>query len=443
MQHKHASAILALTLFAPFRGPALAQDSVEAGFIGQSLPYPGLSVTGTLAGGDIIAFDGLSIDRFSADGDFVKNLGSFGAFVFNGCFAIAPDETYAIVGETSTHDIFKVPLDGSGMTFLTNMVYNYSAAFAPSGELFVSAAVCGFGCGNDIIEVDLQSGAQRKVAAVQGPSGPIAFDTLGNMYYATVDEGFPPPLASTEILIFLAADISTADCGTGTCLTETSALTFATGYDGASDLVFDSGTGFAYLAENNFSNGANRIWRVTGGAASPNDILVDGVTFNWISNLEFRASSTAATFEGYQPAAVATIHYSSTDFFSAWTRYQVQPLRAGLSLSGAGATGPGVGSFDVTGGVPGGAALFFFGPTALKGPSETAYSLAGIGSPLFSDLNIASVSVLPGMIASDGVGAASYGFTNPGGIAGLFSVQALLIDSNMATVIGATPSVDL
>ena len=67
----------------------------------------------------------------------------------------------------------------------------------------------------------------------------------------------------------------------------------------------------------------------------------------------------------------------------------------------------------------------------------------GIAPPIFSDLHLGSLTVLPGMIMSDGLGASSYAFTNPGGLNGLISVQALLIDEGLVVVRGATPSVDL
>lgn len=444
MQLKHSLATMALSILSPFgMSIALAQDLVEPGYAGHALPYPGQGTTGTLSNGDIVAFDGLSVDRYDSSGNLLFNLASFPTFLFGGCFAIAPDESYAIVGESSTHDIFKVALDGSGKLLLTNMVYNYDAAFAPSGELYVSAATCGFSCGNDLIELDVTTGVQRKVAFLQGASGPIAFDGVGNMYYATVDGGFPAAPGSTTVLIFSAADLAAADCATGVCLTEASALTYATGYDGVSDMVLDPASGYAYLAENDFGTGTNRIWRVTGGVANPNEILVEGATFNWIANLEFRSGASVATFSRFQPIGTSSLHYNSTDYFSAWNRNEVQPARANLAISGAGATGPGAGSFEVTGGVAAGAALFFISPTGPKGSSETGYSLAGIASPVFTDLNLANLFLLPGTVASDGVGAASYGFTNPGGITGLISAQAVLLDTDFTTVMGTTPSVDL
>ena len=444
MQIQQLGALAALALFSAF-SPSLAsaQDSIESGYTGAVLTYPGSGSTRTLTNGDIVTVNSSSIDLYDANGVLVINLGVFASPVFGGCLAISPDETYAIVGETSTNDIFKVAIDGSGMTLLTNMVFNYDATFAPNGDLYISAATCGF-CGiNEIIQVDVVTGAQRKIADLAGPSGTITFDALGNLYYATIDPVFPSPPASTDVLIFMAADVATADCNMGTCLTEANAIPYAQGYDGGSALEYDATTGYVYMLENNFGSGVNRVWRLTGGAPNFSDILVEGTTFNWMSNLEFSTSGSPATFEPYQPAGGATLHYSSTDFGSFSARNSVTPQRASIAITGPGAVGPGPGAVEVTGGVPGGATLFFYGPTALKSASETAYSLAGIAPPIFSDLSLGSLTLLPGMIMSDGLGASSYAFTNPGGLNGLFSVQALLIDSGLVVVRGASPSVDL
>ncbi|MFT4709041.1 MAG: hypothetical protein ACI8Q9_000157 [Planctomycetota bacterium] len=444
MQLKQIGALAALALMSTLGlNQASAQDSVESGYSRAALPYPGSSSTRTLTNGDIVTFNGSSIDLYDANGVLVNNLGGFASPVFGGCLAIAPDETYVIVGETSTNDIFKVAIDGSGMTLLTNMVFNSDATFAPNGDLYISAATCGFCSINEIIQVDVITGAQRKIADLAGPSGPITFDALGNLYYATIDPVFPSPAGSTDVLIFLAADVAAADCNTGTCLTEVDAIPYAQGYDGASALEYDVTTGYVYMLENNFGSGVNRIWRLTGGAPNFSDILVEGTTSNWMGNLEFFTTGSAATFAPYQPNTGAVLNYSSTDFGSFSARSSVKPKRASIAITGPGATGAGAGAVEVTDGVPGGAAIFFFGPTALKSPSESAYSLAGIALPIFSDLNLASLTLLPGMIMSDGLGDSSYAFTNPGGLNGLFSVQALLIDSGLVIVRGATPSVDL
>ena len=444
MQTQQIGAIAALAFFSALSpNQASAQDSIESGYSSAVLPYPGSSATRTLSNGDVVTFNGTSIDRYDASGLLITNLGSFASFMFSGCMAIAPDESYAIVGETSNNDIFKVALDGSGMSVLANIVFNADAAFAPNGELFVSAATCGF-CGfNEIIEVDVLTGAQRKIADLDGPSGPITFDALGNLYYATIDPVFPSPPASTDVLIFMAADVATADCNLGTCLTEANAIPYAQGYDGGSALEYDVTTGYVYMLENNFGSGVNRVWCLTGGAPNFSDVLVEGTPSNWMSNLEFFAGASPATFEAYQPAGGATLHYSSTDFGSFSARNAVTPQRASIAITGPGATGPGPGAVEITGGVPGGAALLFYGSTTLKSMSETAYSLAGIAPPIFSDLHLGSLTVLPGMIMSDGLGASSYAFTNPGGLNGLISVQALLIDEGLVVVRGATPSVDL
>lgn len=432
----------ALALLTVLPSLSFAAGTPEAGFQTAVLNYPGQASTLTLANGDVITYDGVTVDRYDAAGNLIANLATFSPSVFTGAFAVDPTGTFAIVGESSTGDIFRVDLSVGGLSLLANLNFNFDADFAPDGSVVVSAAVGGFGVGNDLVRLDPVTGATTFLAHVAGPSGPVEFDTFGNLYYATIAAGFPSPPASTDILIFMAADLATADCSVpGKCLDETNAVPFATGYDGASDLALDPQTGGLYLAENNFGTGSSRIWPVTGGPVGGTSPLIEETTFNWTTNLEAFGGSTAATLQAFQPSSDARLLYNTTDFFSSWERVEVTAKRASLAISGAGLTGPGQVDLDVTAGPPGGGVLYFFGPTALVGASETAYAV-GLAVPLFTALDLSSLNAFGGVLSLDGTGSSSFSFSNPGGLEGLVSIQGLLLDPTFGLTLGTTNHVD-
>jgi len=420
---------------------ASAQDSFQSGFGAQTVSMPNGSSSRTLVNGDIVTVDGFGVDLWQADGTFVQNLGIFLSGAFDGVFDIDPTGTFAIVGRTDSsttpNPVFKVMLDGSGMTQLADVVFNYDGAFAPDGTYYMSAATGGFGAGNSIMRLDTTTGAVTELAQVAGPSGPLSCDALGNLYYATVADGFPAPPASTSILIFLAADLAAADCAGGDCLSEASAITWATGFDGASGMEIDQRTGIAYLLENNFGTGANRIWSVQGGANTGTP-LVEGQAFNWMSGLQVMSGSGLPELRAYQPANDARLLYATTDWVSPPVRRELQAARPQLSLSGPGLTGSGQVDLALAGADPGGLALLAYGPTALVAPTETPLALAGVTPLIFSALDLGTTQFFGGPLAVDGSGDAGLSFNNPGGLEGLVTIQAVVIDGLSLGLLGTS-----
>ena len=110
-----------------------------------------------------------------------------------------------------------------------------------------------------------------------------------------------------------------------------------------------------------------------------------------------------------------------------------------MSLSGAGLSGPGQVDLALTHGQPGGGVLYFFCPTALVAPNESAYSLGG-AAPLFTDLDLANLGVFGGILGLDGVGSSLFSFQNPGGLEGQLQVQGLLFDPSLGLMLGTTNS---
>ena len=232
MKHLFSTGALALALVSS----APAQDALAPGFAltgTQPLPAP-FAAYHTLSNGNRIAFDGVSIDLYDGANNYLMNLGLLPGFVFASFVEADPSETFALVGESSNGDIFKVFIDGSGMSTLTTLDFNYDAVFDSPSSALVSASTCGFGCGNDIVRVHTTTGATTPVAEVPGSAGPVAMQSDGSLLYATISDSFPAPPGSTDIVSWTAAQLRS-----GTTLDLGDATLFHGGLDGAASLAVD------------------------------------------------------------------------------------------------------------------------------------------------------------------------------------------------------------
>lgn len=420
MQNLRASAALG---FALIPVPAPAADTPSNGFSLTSLPFPTQNVTATLSTGEIAAFDGVSIDLYAADGALLQHLGSLPAAAFPGVFELDPTESFLLFGESTAGDLYRVALDGSGMTFLANLVFNYDAAFESAGTAVVSAASCGFFCGSELWRLDVQSGALTLLASLTGPSGPLAFGPGGLLYYATQSEDYPAPPGSTDVVFFLPTQLQG-----GVLLHDADAFPFTAGFDGGGDLELDPSSGALYLAENNFSTGANRVRQVAGTlAGSP--VIVEGSPGNTIDRLEFVPGAGPATFQPYQPSSGGLLRYSTTDFAGFADRVAVRPARPQALLLGPGASGPGRVELRVTGAEPGGTLIVAYGPQGTWDPLEATYLLSGAAAPVHTGLVLETLQLVPVVLPVDAGGEGSFAFHNPGTLLGLFALQGIVGDA--------------
>jgi len=389
----------------------------------------------TLANGDSIVFDGASVRRVDPAGATLATLKTFTPSVFPSFVAIAPDQATAYVGESSNNDVWSVPLDGSGApSVLTNLVFSYDACFDANGDLIVSAATCGFGCGNDIVRVDLPSGATTQLAHVSGASGPVAMDALGNLYYGE-QGGFAPPPGSLRVLVFSAAALAGP-----LPLSDANALTWSTGWDGASSLLVDPGTQRLYLCENNSVTAAAAVWQVLGSSKSSSRKLYQGAAGPFSGGLDLRGVQPRAQFLPYQPAAGGELSLSETDFFANETvRVGIEPARPVAALSGPGASGAGAFTWSIDGGAPSGWVLAAIGLSSTYDPLESAVLIPGL-APLFTGLELATTQFLPVFLPLDAQGSLDYAGHNPGGFKGVIAAQAIVYGSGFQ-ILGTTNAV--
>jgi hypothetical protein len=412
---------------------AAARDTPRDGFALASLPYPGQATVATLSNGDVIAFDGTNVARYDANGFFVQNLATFGGFAFGSFLLVDPTESFAILGESSTHDIHKIDLASGGLNPIANLVFNYDAAFETPTSVIISAASGGFGADNEVWRLDTNTGTTTLLATIVGPSGPVAVDASGDLYYATVGTSFPAPAGSSDVLRFAAGDLTGAPV-----LDASDATVFGAGFDGAGDLICDTATGRVYLAENDFGDGSNVVFQV-GPTRALSLEIVNGAVFNAIGGLEFTAGTAPAAFAPFQPAFGGTLRYTTTDFFSIFERTQVQPARPDVNLVGPGVIGPGVFSVQLSGAPANGAAVFVFGVQSLYSPVELPYLFAG--APIFSGIDVGSAIIGP-IVGTSASGTAQLNYTNDGTLGGTAVVQAICIDPLLG-IVGSSSTASL
>ena len=417
--------LTALCCLAWLPSPTAAQDQPERGFgvVPDVVPLIGTAwVSATLQNEDVLVFDGVAVELYNASGFFLETLVTLPGSVFPSFIELAPDESFAVIGESSNGSLMRVELSG-GSSLLGTLLFNYDAAFEDANHLIVSAAASGFGVDNEVWRVQISAPAQTLLGTIPGSSGPIALDDMGNLYYGTVSGAFPPAAAQTDVLRFDAALLAS-----GVPFDATDASVLASGLAGASSMAFDSLQDTLFIAENNFGTGVSRISRLTFGSSTP-EVLVEGRPFFNISQLEFRDGGTAALFEAFQPEHGGSLRYQTTDFVMDIERKLVQPARPTFLLQGPGTIG--VGAFDASifGGPELGFGFVCHGPSASFDWMETPIPFGGL--PLFLGLDLPSLLVHPSVLLLDDQGELSASFFNGGGLSGS-AAQMVLFNADLS-----------
>jgi hypothetical protein len=388
----------------------------------QPSPAP-FAATCTLPGGDIVTFDGLSVDRWTAGGAFVGTLATLPGFTFSSFVIATPDGSAVVFGENSNGDLFIAQSDGSGYAPLVNLTFNYRAAWLPGGDLLVSAATGGFGNGNDLVRVALNPPGATFIGHVAGPSGPVAVAADGALYYATQSDIFPTPPGSTDVIRWSAATVQLGNLSAG------NAQTVGAGFDGGSALAIDPVGGGVYLGDSNFGLSQYKV-RLVGSNPANSPIVVDQGA-NFIGNFEFVPGGGPGSFAAWQPHNGVNLKYNA-----GFDQFTVRPLRAVLAVSGPGTTGPGIVTFSVTGGVPNGSMFATACPLPFVNPFETAHQL-----PTFlwvTAFTLANTRRASTPVPLDANGTGTFQIFNQGNLQGLMAWQFLVGNSSGVFVASTT-----
>jgi hypothetical protein len=410
-------------LFSSAPAPA---DTPAAGYQLGSIPSPSpFAATCTLPGGDIVTFDGLNVDRWTAAGQFVGTLATLPGFAFSSFVLATPDGSAVVFAENSNGGIFLAQADGSGVTPLVSLTFNYDATWLANGDLLVSAATNGFGNGNDLVRVTIDPPSATFIGHVDGSSGPLASSAAGDVYYATQVDAFPPPPGSTDVIRWSAATVA------GGVLDAGNATLVGADFDGASSIAVDPVAGGVYLAVTNFGTASYSLRRVgTTQASSP--IVVDQIA-GFFGGLEFvDGGASPGSFAAWQPADGVNLKYNQGA-----DQFRVRPARPQLAISGPGTTGPGTVTFTVTGGVPDGIMLATACPTGFVQPGDAAIQLPTFLWVTPFTLSQTRRASAASPVFLDGNGDGTFQIFNSGSLSGVFAWQ-FLVGDGASVLLGST-----
>jgi hypothetical protein len=416
-------AAFALGVLAPAT-PALSplQDTTLPGFsLEGQRPVGVYDAYATLPNGDRVVFDGVVMNLVAEDGTPIRVLGTTSGFVFPSFVLPDPTSTCALIGESSRGKIYRVDLAGAGASVLADLDNNFDAVFENARHALVSAAPCGFGCGNEIHRLDVNTGALTLVASLAGPSGPIARASNGDLYYGSIPNSPGPG----TILRWTQAQVAS-----GAILDESSAAIFASGIDPASSMRFDTVYGHLFVSTPVFG-GTSQILEF-----APSGTLVAAViqSPDYLANVELLPTQGIGSFQAFQPEGVR-LNYRGTDYFANTSAIRtVRTRRPRAFTSGPGLTGPGAVTFTVRGAHPNASFLVMVGRASSYDPNESTYDL---GTYLFhTGMPIGGIRRLT-YVATDANGEGSFTFYNPGNLQGTRVLQAMIRDSG-GTFVGSS-----
>ena len=312
--------------------------------------------------------------------------------------------------------------------------YTFDLAAVPgTGALLASANPDwpGAGARNGIWLVDFVGGQHREIIALRGPSGPIAFDAAGNLYYAEQSDIFPTPPGAVRVVRFASADLVRALQG-GPGLTLADATVVRAGLDGAYRLAVDD-RGRLWWSD------PGRGGVLQGGTAvplvapplPPDTSVALGLAF---------VDSGPATFDPFQPATAGAMYVHLTDWGQRAEIVRVEPSRPTLTASPSPTVTPGVLRLSLAGLPPRGPAWLCL---SAADPVASRPWFVWNGSPFWSGLDL-SMPVLSLPAMADARGVVELTLTHPGGVAATAHFQAVGIAPTAALwPFGTSPVVTL
>ena len=425
-----ASLLLATSLC----GDLLAEFEPENGYQHSVLSAaPGGAFVGGLSGlpnGNLAVFDGSSvIELDAASGAAVRTLFTPAGFVFGSFLTLDPGGTYLLFGESTNHDIWKVPLSGAPATIVANMLFNFDCAFIAPDIALITRGEPSFTY-TYIYQLDVATGATDMLVEVLGPSGPVAADPQGNVYYGINSAAWPPPPLSAEVISWTAAQVAAAVGPT--YLQQSDSLTFATGLHSVTDMLFDNQ---ADLLVSDVVTAT--LWNLRADG-QPRQIVGMEDASNSITYLTIvdDGAPGQAVFGPFQPESGGTIAAYSTDWVSYNDLNLIRPLRPSFETSPGVPLPAGPYSVNLFDG-PKSGSMFLLAAAGVTSP-ETRLLNGGV--PFF--LGLDQTTMLPlGFVNLGSAGNFTVAGNNPG-LNLTVHVQAALFDAD-GLPLGTTEVLDL
>jgi len=429
-------AVLALSPLSSLR----AQDSCAVGLtFGTAHAVGPFDAYASLQDGTRVVFDGMSVDHVDANGLVILHLGGYAAYVYPSFVLLAPDESFALVGESSTGGIERFELNGAPQSTVGGVTYNYDALFEDADHILVSADRNG-GFHNQLVRLELATGATTLVAQLDGPSGPLARRArTGEVFIGLVNLAQPN---HDRILRF-----DTSQLASGLVLGVGDGQVFADLLPNVASLRIDErydaqGIDFwrLYLAISPFGSPSTIACFDPSGTRLP-DVATSQDS---ISNLELQTCGPLGAFGPWQPDAGERLRYRGTTWCypgcdTAEVRTLV-PQRPQASIHGPGLGNPAGGRvrIEFDGCVPNASVVLLLGPSALYSPAEN--TCAHIDGFLWHSSLAWSPLRKLATLTTDASGHASYTFKSVGSYNGTLAFQGLIRDAG-GKVVGSSTCV--
>ncbi len=239
-----------------------------------------------LPDGDIIAADFVygspaNLFRFDANHDGVPAVPSIlyplASDLIVSFVKVAPSGTFALFGVTTfsptgLNAILKIDLLTGNVTPLVNINGNFDLAFLSETKILVSANdYTAYPSPNQLFYYDLHAGGAPLLVAEFSdvPSGPIALNSRGDLYYVRGTFVFPPPAGSHALLRFAKTQLDAAISGAG--VLGVADATIVTLLDSGYDLALN--TAKAERNEIFISDLGGRIMRFVEGDVVPTEFV--------------------------------------------------------------------------------------------------------------------------------------------------------------------------
>jgi len=418
--------LLTFSLLALLPSVSLASVTAGAGFSNTAVAAaPGGAFPGgmdLLPSGHVAIFDGSAVVEVDpADGSVLGTLYTPPGFVFGSFVKTDPTGSFLLFGESLLHTITKIPLDGSPTSVVATVSNNFDCAFDAVGAAYVTASPSG--TTTQVYRLNLVNGATDQILEITGPTGPLAFDAMNNLYYAEASGTFPAPQGQQTIYRFAKAKVQTAT-GPGH-LTESDGIAFVPGVTSVADLVFDDE---GDLIASDSSEGTIREYDAGGNLSAT---IATEEPSKGITNLAFAAGNGPSVFGPFQDASGGTLVALSSDFFSYNDLNVLTPARPTLGTTPNSPIPAGPLTFEVDGGPANGTVLVL---VCAQGLATEVAAYAGV-TPLLVGVDHNTL-VGAFVLALDGAGSVNIPANHGGAPAAIF-VQGFAHDG--AGFVGSTP----
>ena len=332
-----------LCLLLPRPGPGRAQVPAPGFSSRVLLALKGGPFSGgmdVLPGGDLVFFQGNRLFRWNGNKTVLLHAfpaGTTGAFVRStarGVFA----------AESTRGGVYRLDLLSGKAVLVASVKYPFDLAQAPWGGLYLSAnpGWGGQGGGNRIYLLDPVRGKVDEIVRLQGPSGPLAFDAKGNLYYATQSSTYPTPPGAVRVLRWPAARVRAAS-GPG-YLTPKDASVVWNKLDGAYGMVLDR-FGRIYLTDPR-----KGVLLQLDPEKKRKRLLLQAPPFSWTGYtcLRLAGEKGPAALDPWQPPGGGRLILAASDFLSFSAFLEVTPSRPVLASTPWPAVPPGNLSLDLS-----------------------------------------------------------------------------------------------